>query len=431
MDDKIYIAITIQNMVQFYSMKNGIDALLREGYIVHIYVPLSDDSSGFGTMFDSTFNYLINLGYSPLRITDNTIEYKILLEPYPMHWFADLKYKYRLKYKYSLLTAKPNLVYKPENNICYDAILCYGMYEANFLKVFSNVELIGNLKYLNLKPLTKPSTNKPILLYLPTYGDVSSIRNITSQLEKLKQKYYIITKFHHGTSFLQEEKDETIPIRNISDQCYDHKTELAQLLSIVDVVLSDNSGAIFESLYAKKPVAIYCENINANKYGNFDTIQYQLVQNGYIPYTNILEKIDNILDQALSEQFVKKQLEIRNKLFYFPDDPLNDFLQIIKKYLNDILYSSYENYISENNSLLYTISSKNTELLDLKAKLSDLEYDVLNKNKTIDQQNSLINQLNKDIAFKDLTIQYYEHGKLYKLSKKIYKTYHKIKKRSK
>ena len=107
--------------------------------------------------------------------------------------------KYRIKYKYSLLTAKPNLVYKPENNICYDAILCYGMYEANFLKVFSNVELIGNLKYLNLKPLTKPSTNKPILLYLPTYGDVSSIRNITSQLEKYtkntRQKFIKLNKF--------------------------------------------------------------------------------------------------------------------------------------------------------------------------------------------------------------------------------------------
>ena len=431
MDKDKNIAITFQNLVQFYSMKNGIDALIHKGYTVHIYIPFCNDSSGFGDMFDATYHYLTNLGYTLFQTVKDDINYKLLLEPYPMDWYIKINSKYRLKYKYSLLSAKPNLVYKPENNICYDAILCYGLYEANILKNFSNVELIGNLKYINLKKLDKPSTQKKILLYLPTYGNVSSIDSITDQLLKLKNQYYIITKLHHGTSFLQEEKNRINKLKNISDEYYDHRIELAQLLSKVDIVLSDNSGSIFEALYAQKPLAIYSEDINSNKIGNFNTIQYQLVHQGYIPYTNNLENIDFILEQALSAETINKQMEIRNKLFYFPENPIKEFVQIIEKYLNDnvdnnykalhdVLIENYQNYIEENKHLKSLVSSTDSKILDLSSTISNIEQ-------KIQKQNLTIEKYQKEIQTKDLIIHYYENGKLYKLSKKIYQSYYKLK----
>lgn len=222
------IAITFQNLVQFYSMKNGIDALISKGYSVDIYVPINNDTSGIGNMFTETYNNLTSMGYSPIRELDSSKHYKILLEPYPMDIYYKFNYTYRLKYKYSLLSAKPNLVYNPENNLYYDAILSFGPYEASYLKAYSNIEMMGNLKYVNLEKLDKPSTNKKILLYLPTYGNSSSIDTILEELEKLKEKYYIIVKFHHGTSFLQTEENRITQLKKIADESYDHNIELAQ-----------------------------------------------------------------------------------------------------------------------------------------------------------------------------------------------------------
>ena len=279
--EKRDIAVTIQNFVQFYSIKSGIDELIKRNHSVDIYIPQTNDDSGLDKMYEETFNELIKYNYTIKRTTDSNVLYKILLEPYPMDFCLKFNFEYRLKYKYSLLSAKPNLVYKPESNICYDAILCFSKYDADFLNVYAKTELIGNLKYLNFKKKSFNSA-KPVLLYLPTYGNVSSIDLITAQLEKLKSKYYLITKLHHGTSSLKNETERIEKLKSISNECYNHTTELVKLLEKADVVLSDNSGAIFETLYAKVPLAIFSDDINKNKLGNLDTTQFKLVKKNYI-----------------------------------------------------------------------------------------------------------------------------------------------------
>ena len=415
--EKRDIAITIQNMVQFYSIKNGLDGLTKKGYHVDIYVPKCDDSSGFREMFDSTYDYLLNLNYSPIRIPNNNIEYHILLEPYPMDFYIKINHKYRIKYEYALLSAKPNLVYIPSHNIYYDAILCFGNYEAEFLKVFSNVEIIGNLKCTSLNNYDKPKTEKPILLYLPTYGNVSSIDSITKQLKQLKNKYYIIAKLHHGTSFLQDEKERISKIKEIVDECFDHKIELTELLQKVDVVLSDNSGAIFDTIYAKVPIAIYSEDINKNKLNNFDTIQYKLIEKGYMPYTSNAEEIPHILNQALSSEYIEKQSKLSDELFYKPENPVDCFVDIIEKYLKDEIDINYKNI---HDILVNDYSNKISEIEELKAKNLEIPklQDEINNNK------QELQNLKNEIEEKNKIIGYYENGKLYKISKKIYNIYH-------
>ena len=51
------IAITIQNMVQFYSIKPGIDKLIEQNHIVDIYIPIyKTDQLGFCNMYDEAYN---------------------------------------------------------------------------------------------------------------------------------------------------------------------------------------------------------------------------------------------------------------------------------------------------------------------------------------------------------------------------------------
>lgn len=448
--EKRDIAITIQNFVQFYSIKNGIDELIKRKYSVDLYIPKCNDDTGFGNLFDETYNKLIKSNYSIKRYADSKIMYKVLLEPYPMEFFLKFKYEYRIKYKYSLLSAKPNLVYKPESNIYYDCILCFSKYDANFLKAYSNTELIGNLKYIDYKK-EKLNVGKPVLLYLPTYGEESSIDSIVDELKLLKEEYYIITKFHHGTTCLKDEADRIQQLKKVSDECYNHTTELVELLSKVDVVLSDNSGSIFETLYAKVPLAIYSKDINRNKLGNLDTIQFNLVREGYIPYTNNVDEISNKLKEALSDEYISKQNKLSDELFYRPKEPVKEFANIIEKFLNDnidvnykcihdILIKDYNEKSKNMNEMQGLLNENNILKQELKDKLKEQHSKEQDLKNMIEDKNSEINNLKEinrsneqsiknyevEIESKNRIIGYYENGKLYKICKKIYKLYYKM-----
>lgn len=430
MDYKNEIAITFENLVQFYSVKNGIDALIDKGYLVDIYVPSSGDNLGYGNMFDETYFALTNLGYSPLRIVDSSKKYKILLEPYPMDFYLKINFEYRLKYKYAPIAAKPKLTCNPENNVIYDAILCYGSYESSYLKAYTNTHIIGNLKYINFLRTNTIKNGKPVLLYLPTYGNNSSIDAIIDSLSLLKKDYYIITKLHHGTSFLNNENYRIEKLKQISDEYYNHSTQLIDLLSQASVVLSDNSGSIFEAIYAGIPLAIFADDLNTNKIGNFNTTQYEIVKNGYVPYTNKTTEIDEILSKALSTEYIEKQKILKEKLFYSSSDPIKDFINVIELYLkdnidftnkaiHDILVNKFQEQISTINELNSNISDRKEQIDNQKKQLEEL-------NNILETQQKEIDNLKNNLNIKEKILSYYENGKLYRLSNCIYKKYHKF-----
>lgn len=361
-----------------------------------------------------------------MRSPNNT-KYKILLEPYPTDKYFKINHIYRIKFPYGLITSKPNPCLQPDWNIYYDAILCHSKYEASYFKVFSNPIVIGSLKYKSIKPHS--NSEKQTLLYLPTYGELSSIDELINTLHELKSEYYIIVKFHHGTSYLNSEKNRLDNLKEVVDEWYDLNTNLFDLFPKCDVVLSDNSSAIFEALYNDIPVAIFSNNIN-KKLGGFNTLQYDLVKSNILPYTNQTRNIPEILSLACSEEYRKRQKSIKEQLFYISDNSESEFLEVIKNYLNDNINLKYKqlhdvlvnDYVMKSN-LIKNINKENELLLN---KISKQEQECMNlKNSNLDLQN-LISSLNNKIESKDRTLLEFNNGKLYKLSKKIYTFYFKI-----
>ena len=355
----------------------------------------------------------------PKRKPDNT-SYKILLEPYPTDKYFSINHIYRIKFPYGLITAKPNPCLQPDWNIYYDAILCHSKYEASYFKVFSNPIVIGSLKYKSIK--SNSNNEKQTLLYLPTYGELSSIDELINTLHELKSKYYIIVKFHHGTSFLNNEKNRLDNLKNVVDEWYDLNTNLSDLFTKSDVVLSDNSSATFEALYNNIPVAIFSNNIN-KKLGDFNTLQHDLVESNILPYTNQTKNIPEILSLACSDEYRKKQNNIKEQLFYISDKAESEFLEAIKNYLNDNINLKYKqlhdvlvnDYILKNN-LIKDINKKN-ELLSNKISKQEQEYMNL-QNNNLDLQN-LTNFLKSQIEAQNKILSEYDNGKLYRVAKKF------------
>lgn len=385
------LIIALQNHIQFQSIKKGIDILIRDRKSIDLYVPVGRGDKGYSDMYENLYKYLISKRYNVIRTVEEAVLYKILLEPYPIDFYGKINYKYRLKYKYSSLSAKPNPVYKPEHNICYDGILCYGNYEANCLKAYTNTYIIENFKYTNYKK--KVNKGKPTLLYLPTFGDVSSVEDITNAIPNLKKEYKFVTKFHHATSFLKEEKKRFNKLKGISDEWYDQNTKLIDLLSISDVVLSDNSGSIFEAIYADVPVCIFSKDINANKLETFNTPQFEIVKADMIPHANNPNEIISILNKASSKEYINKRKKIKND-YYLKQESINNL-----------------------NIELDRINNNNAEL--------QLEINGINNNNTELQLE--INRILTIINKKDNQLNYYQNQKLYKLANKLYKFKNKIK----
>lgn len=100
-------------------------------------------------------------------------------------------------------------------------------------------------------------------MYLPTYGVLSSIEKLVKPLAELKDQYQIITKVHHGTSFLEPDRMELL---KILPDVRNHRESLSKLLEEADLVISDGSGAIFDAIATKTPVLIY----NMNSYHSLD-----------------------------------------------------------------------------------------------------------------------------------------------------------------
>ena len=184
------VAVVILNYIQYINVKSGIDELIKRGYKVDIFCSEINSSDGFGQMFDDTAQLLKREGYKVYRDLNNK-KYKVLLEPYPC---MEIDAVYRIRYRYGMISAKPNIVYLPKNYLMYDAVMCCGKYDSNYLKAFTNPLVVGNLKYNSFKR-KKHNYKKKVLLYLPTYGGESSINSIIEQLPKLRENYHVIAKY--------------------------------------------------------------------------------------------------------------------------------------------------------------------------------------------------------------------------------------------
>lgn len=406
------IAITIQNYVQFYSIKPFID--LSDTYDIDIFVPTDNDGTGFNNMFDDVYNFLVKEGYNVYRKVDTSIKYKILLEPYPMDYYLKFNYVYRIKYKYSVISAKPKLIYKLSSNIFYDAIICHSTYEEELLSIFSKTYLVGKLNYINFRR-KNGKFKKKTLLYLPTYGYLNSIDDVLEQLKYLGKKYNIITKEHHGTNYLHSENEKSKKLNKYINKFYDSSYPLNKLLEIADVVLSDNSGSIFEALYSEVPVCIFSKNMDDCSLGKLHSLQYSLAEQNIIPCTEDVNALDDIIELALTEEVYNKQKEISKKLFPLnKDDILSSFTHVIDLYLSDnINFDSF---------LLHRELEK--EYLNFNENLDNLKQELIKKENLYSSELEILNKQINDLNLENVqmlkVLNEYKNGKLYKVATKIY-----------
>lgn len=390
------VAVIVEAPVQFFSIKNSLDELINRGKSVDIVVPYLEDYK----VVTSAASKVLKSGSYKFITTDDLPKrrYKVCLAPYPVINFAQINAKYRIRYGYSILTAKPNPTYNPSQKLWFDAIICHGPQEAEVMKAYTETYNISPMKY---DGFTKEKhTGKPILLYLPTSGDVSSADQTEEIIACLKDDFRIIVRMHAHIAHKQNAEEEARynSIKKLADEVCDDTTPLLDWLRTADVVLSDNSGSIYEALYSQTPVAVFAESVKTRKIGNILPLHAILIDKGVIPYSSKVKDLKSLMKMALSDSIRKAQLAARKEYFNTEGNGVKKLIDIIDTYLDDNVNQErwwlHQNYADEYYRMMGT----------------DAGY------KTIMQEKiSLEEQL-----------QYFKNAKGHKFMSKVYVVYRKI-----
>ena len=375
------IAIMIQNIIQWYSIKPLVELLNQKPDItvdILIFDP-QENSIDYHSIATSLSQSIKSDGFTVTPHPDSS-GYQITLAPYSnMITFPS---KYRLGYCYGAATTKPALTLQPEFKKGFHGIFLHDIYSAELFSVYSKTYIVP---YLYLKPFHhKTPSKKPTVLFLPTYHEKSTIETAKS-LAHLKKDYRIIAKKHHGTDHLREEKTTRQILETITDELYDSTQYIVPLFEKADVVLSDNSGATMDALYAKMPIAIAAPEIN-NGFQGIDTLQYQLVQAGIIPYADKITptNLKRIIQLALTKRQQFIQSTKSDEIFPVKKGGAEKWFEIIELYLNDRIDTNYavihdylvkasDNLKKDNINLRNMVKNINSVNQTLQFKITELE----------------------------------------------------------
>lgn len=326
-------AIIIDNLVQFFSIKNGIDELISKNVKLDIYVPEDPTMNGLDVY---TYNKLVELGYYPLKESKGD-HYRVLLEPYPKHGFIEsinrITYDYIIKYKYGLISTKPRPEHSPEWTAVYDAMLVHSSYEYNLLKIYTDTIFIKQMKYDDKLAKENYSGKKKRLLYMPTFKDVNpdKYKEIEESFKVLKKDYEIIIKAHHATQFRESEIKHNEFLHSIADKIYDSSTPIGDVLIDADSVLTGNSGSAFEAMYLGIPVSIYLDDLTKYDKG-ITSLQHKLIKDDIIPWTDRPLEIPQLVKKSFD--YIDKQ-KIKSRELFNPENiKINDFCSVVVSYMS-------------------------------------------------------------------------------------------------
>src|SRR3989338_1587027 len=155
----------------------------------------------------------------------------------------------------------------------FDLILAYGEYDHAFYSLITKSVVIGNPKFddwfndsLDMHGISdvvrRLNPKKKTVLYLPTHSDLSSIDELAGSIREAGEKYNVITKPHYYTPREEPQRVEKLADPNII--LLQDDADLLPLLKIADVVISDNSSAIFDAVLADKPIIV--ANLHSPEY---------------------------------------------------------------------------------------------------------------------------------------------------------------------
>ncbi|MTD26963.1 glycosyl transferase family 2 [Erwinia sp. J316] len=146
-------------------------------------------------------------------------------------------------------------------NAFYDLILCYGNHTRDKLNIAGCALTVGNPRFddwhnrqydRQLVRALMRNKSKPLVLYAPTFGELCSIPYWAERLNALQQSCTLLVRLHHGTRLKSSEAASLQTMEKYFRKNIVNSLSSFALLEAADLVLTDNSGFIFDAIHAGK-----------------------------------------------------------------------------------------------------------------------------------------------------------------------------------
>ncbi|WP_018887665.1 class I SAM-dependent methyltransferase [Paenibacillus massiliensis] len=325
------LAFVFHNLVTYESMRNVLFKLKENDIPFDIIVPVSESDENAQLMFEDTALFISKeFSNVMLGIENPNIRYKAVFYPF-LPFFFSVESDYVVRYQYGIGKAEYNFDIW---SMSFDYILCQSDYDYRALKNYTQAKLLGNPKFLN-SAKTVPNEDFTIL-YMPTYGELSSLDERFELITKLKEKYNIKIKLHHMTLYYEPERVKKIKEVFEAEEIFTHENFLNDILGEIDLIITDTSGSIFDSIQYGIPLALLKKKSQVF-HGSPTPLEEQLVMEGKIPtiYSeNDFELVQNIKEHY-SEQCEKVEI-LKQQIFPIAiEDAVENYYRFIQELLKN------------------------------------------------------------------------------------------------
>lgn len=250
-----------------------------------------------------------------------------------------------------------------------DLCLVYGSYPEKKISKYSPSKAVGNPRlqlwhdknfHFNARNKYQNSLEDGLLtvLYMPTWGDLSSIEQYIDAVLALSQSYNVLIKLHHNTDLLEKGRLEQVETNRI--HFFGANDDALELLSICDVVISDYSGAIFDAIYCRKPVVLLDKEDSEILEGDkIDTYSLEFNRRDDLGY-----RIDKPYDLNDSIKYIEKNYDsivsekevIKSELYEYSEDSVEKCIEAIDSLMTgDIVRTQMQSYMHNSIKELYQL----------------------------------------------------------------------------
>jgi hypothetical protein len=330
------IAVTLNSLVQYLSVRNGLSELQSRGFQVNIFIP---SDSGTETQIDGISRIVRRDGFQVWNdISEAPNGFSVLLEPYALSNLPSLsgiEFDYRIRYQYGLVSGKPSKAYTPELNLHFDVILCHSQYESEVFSVYAKTHIIKPLRSSEYT-LMKADSNRKTLLFTPTFDEFEEVdfSALQTELLSLKENFTLLVKMHEASEYRSEELKFRELLESVADHIFYHKDDIYDLLSIADVVLAGQSGSIYDALYSKVPVCVIAPDEARYEYV-IPSLQKQLRESGKLPYASSPSGISSAILSALRQS--NEQSMVSEEIFNSKFLDYESFSDVVEFYANQLI----------------------------------------------------------------------------------------------
>lgn len=213
-----------------------------------------------------------------------------------------------------------------------DLNLMYGEYSVKKVEHFSPSEAVGNPKFegfdrANAVEVRKRfadrwssyNPDRPTVLFMPTWGELSSFTTVIPVLGNLQKEMNVIVKIHHNEGKKADQTWQVFARGHGIDLLFDGSADQQELLLVSDLAVSDFSGAIFDAVFAKIPVVLVqigVESLQGKQKFDLETLEYvRRTEIGLVcnDTTEIEVGIRSVMTS--SAEYVSRAAALRKELF--------------------------------------------------------------------------------------------------------------------